>query len=146
LLNDTLIADAIENSGLYLDNKNGILKDLDTGLYKLTIKNFFNYISTSSIPVESNISKNIFVDNADTGIIRYYSDIVTLMKFAGKYHELLPKYIKYLNNNVLNKYYNKIQAIKSLPAWDYESFHRRDKEVDLKGKSNGLNAHDYNIV
>jgi hypothetical protein len=145
LLNETLINNAIYSNNLYTGFKSGLLKDLDMGLYRLFINNYFDYITDGSEPVVNRIDTKIFVDNSETGIIRYYSDILLLLKFADKYHELLPEYVRHLNSDILSKYYERIKAIKSLPTWDYESLHRRDREVDLKN-SGGINSHDYNIT
>lgn len=145
LLDNTLISRAITNNGLYTGDKNTMLKNLDIGLYKLFIINYFGYISNANEEAVANIHTKVFVDNHNTGMIRYYSDIVNLLRFSLQYHELVPKYVKYLEDNVLKKYYSKIEAIKSLPTWDYESFHRRNQESSLK-ESAGINVKDYNIV
>jgi len=146
LLDDTLIEAAIASNNLYKDPyKSSMLKDLDKALYRLTIVNYFTYLQNTEAVAESNLAGTVFVDNNANGIIKYYTDLVIMAKFAEKYHEMVPKYIKYLETNILGKYYNRINAIKSLPSWDYESLHRRDREIDLKANG-GVNINDYNIV
>jgi hypothetical protein len=147
MLDDTLIEEAISEYDLYTGDSSDILKDLDIGLYKLAINNYFDYLLDTSITPQPNLQSIVFVDNNSTGFIKYYTDILVLLKFIDKYYEFVPKYVKYLNDKILGTYYNRIDAIKSLPSWDYESFHRRDLESDLKTiVSGGLNSNDYNIV
>jgi hypothetical protein len=140
LLNDTYINNAISYY-MYTSSKSGILKELDIALYKLMIHNYFDYLSDPAVSMQV----NIFADNDNSGLIRYYKDLVLLVKFALKYYELVPLYITHLNSYVIPKYRSKINAIKSLPTWDYENFHRRDKESDLK-INRGINVKDYTFV
>jgi hypothetical protein len=116
LLNDTLIEEAIINSGMYTGYESGILKDLDMGLYKVIINNYFSYLVNPAANAAANLKNIVLVDNNNTGFIKYYSDILTLLKFVEKYHELVPKYIEHLDRNVLGKYYKLIDAIKTLPS------------------------------
>jgi len=112
LVDDTNIDNAILSKQLYTNNKSGIVKELDISLYKLIIYNYFKYLTNSDTGMEI----KIFEDNSNTGFIRYYKDLLILAGFGFKYYELIPLYINHLNNNVLNKYYTKISAIKSLPS------------------------------
>lgn len=145
LLNDTLIENAISSNSLYTGYQSGMLKDMDLGLYKVFINNYFIYLVNPNAVAQSDLKKVVLIDNEKTGFIKYYSDVLMLLKFTAKYHELVPSYIQHLNTDILDKYYTRIKSIKSLPSWDYESFHRRDLESDLKD-SGGKNSHDYNIT
>lgn len=149
LIDDDNIEPIMSKFNMYKGTDKSLLKKLDTSIYKLIIKNFFSYLTDTEITSNLNdttaLIKMLLTDNDNNGILKYYSDLIELMKFLESYIELLPEYVDYINNNIIDRYYEIIKAVHKLPSWDYESFHIRDREKDLK-LSSGINKHDYNIV
>ena len=74
----------------YIVDEFVMLKDLDLGLYKLAINNYFSYLMDPNTAPQPNLVKVILKDNSANGLIKYYSDLTTLLKFADTYHELIP--------------------------------------------------------